>query len=182
MCEKSPDGSNKLNISWSYSNGSQHRGEIDLKWLQENSYSPTSLRERHQHSVPQPTVRTQYSRKLTSCAAIKFVPSDKISTCEIITCVNQIIEFVIEQMNIIVMHFLQQHRTFQSLAEEGPRTEMFYAVVTEEGPRTEMFYAVVTDEGPRTEVFYAVVTEEGPRTEMFYAFVRSAKLLRSSAQ
>ena len=28
---------------------------------------------------------------------------------------NQIQEFVIEQMNIVVMHFLQQHRTFWSL-------------------------------------------------------------------
>ena len=144
MCEESPDGSSKLSISWSYSNGSQHRGKIDLEWLRENSYSPTSsLRERQQRSVPQPTVRTQYSSKLTSCAASKFVPSDKISTCEIITCVNQIREFVIEQTNVVVMHFLQQHRTFRSLAEEGLRTKMFYAVVAEEGLRTEMFYAVV---------------------------------------
>ena len=50
------DGSSKLKISWFYINGSQHQGEIDLKWLQENSYSPTSLRERQLHSVPPATV------------------------------------------------------------------------------------------------------------------------------
>ena len=36
---------------------------------------------------------------------------------------NQIQEFVIEQMNIVVMHLQQP------IAEEGPRTETFYAVV-----------------------------------------------------
>ena len=48
----SPDGSSKLSICWSYNNGSQHQGEIDLEWLRENSYSPTSLREKQQRSVP----------------------------------------------------------------------------------------------------------------------------------
>ena len=57
MCTKeSADGSSKLNISWSYNNGSLHQGEIDLEWLRENSYSPTSLRERQQHSMPPVTV------------------------------------------------------------------------------------------------------------------------------
>jgi len=28
---------------------------------------------------------------------------------------DQIREFLIEQMNVVVMHFLQQHRTFRSL-------------------------------------------------------------------
>ena len=52
----SPDGTSKLNISWSYNNGSKHQGEIDLGWLQKNNYSPTSLRERQQRSMPPVTV------------------------------------------------------------------------------------------------------------------------------
>ena len=55
-CMWSADGSSKLNISWSYNNGSLHQGEIDFKWLRESSYSPTSLRERQHRSVPPVTV------------------------------------------------------------------------------------------------------------------------------
>ena len=77
MCIGSPRDTSKLHISWSYSSGSTHRGEVDLKWLRENSYSPTSLRERQQRTIPLITVSlkmcTQASYFLVSLQQLAWV-------------------------------------------------------------------------------------------------------------
>ena len=60
------------------------------------------------------------------------------STASLVGCYNQIREFVIQQINVVVM---QQHRMFQSFGFS--QLQLAAVAVAEEGPRTETFYAVV---------------------------------------
>ena len=63
---ESQDGTDSLSIRWSYSDGSEHHGKIDLALLRKNRYSLAAIKERQQSSMPKATVSSTSTSKLLS--------------------------------------------------------------------------------------------------------------------
>ena len=56
----------QLDITWNFAEGKGHRGNIPLKWLQENSYSPEALKRRRETTIPSLAVGYNYHRYNTT--------------------------------------------------------------------------------------------------------------------
>jgi len=64
---ESQNDTGSLSITWSYSNGSEHQGKIDLAILRKNSNSLATFRKKQQSNTQLATVRTTSKLVATYC-------------------------------------------------------------------------------------------------------------------